>query len=280
MIFKKQVHFTSDIGRMGNQMFQYACAKEMEKSGVISSLSHLDKLEYFVLSPFARSTNKIKSFLFFRLWKKIFGVNIINTELNCLHKSYLDELSHISKPTTIWGMFQSADYFPNSAKLLQQHFRVKEKYRVGLKKFLQTNNLEAGQYTAIHIRQTDYKGFTVPGLKGDDFTLPLSYYTNSLLNIAANDMPLVFVSDNPENIEALFPEIKNKIISRNDAITDFLILQNAGMLVLSNSTFAWWAAYLNAYNPIIYCPQYFLGFKENKEVPINIYPQSWIQVSI
>lgn len=283
MNIKKQIHFSTNMGRMGNQMFQYACAKEMsEHYGFTTSLSHLDKLEFFKLAPFERLLNKFKSLFFFRIFKPIWGVQTINTELECLQRSFLVDLKSIESPTTVWGFFQSDEYFEHTKQQIRQYFEVKKKYKSALNVFFADNHLEAGKYIAVHLRRTDYKGFTVPGLQGDDFTLPLNYYKNALKQIDnTKALPLVFVSDDPNAIPDLFPHIKGAIISHNDAITDFLILQNAAQLVLSNSTFAWWAAFLNEFaKEDIYCPQYFLGFKESKEIPINIYPKNWHQVSV
>ncbi|MES2480156.1 MAG: alpha-1,2-fucosyltransferase [Bacteroidota bacterium] len=283
MSIKKQIHFSSDMGRMGNQMFQYACAKGLSHNyGFVTSLSHLDKMPFFKLGPFERLLNKIKGTLFFRVWKKIWGVKTINTELDCLKTNYLNILTDISSPTMVWGFFQSPLYFEGIKNKLKKDFEVKEEYKKDLMSFYKQNNLTGGAYIAVHLRRTDYKGFVVPGLQGDDFTLPISYYKNTINLIAnPNSLPIVFVSDDPEVVEELFPEIGTKIISRNDAITDFQILQNASVLVTSNSTFAWWAAYLNDYaDNNIYCPKYFLGFKENKEIPVHIYPENWKQVQV
>ena len=273
------------MGRMGNQMFQYACAKNMDFQFEYStSMSHLDKLEFFKLYPFERIINKLKSFLFFRLAKPIWGMDILNTELKCLEKSYLDSLKQIQKPTMVWGFFQSPLYFHFSEKSIKKAFAVKRQYTKGFNDFIQKNQLLKGNYLVVHLRRTDYKGFTVPALQGDDFTLPISYYKNAMQQIKEDviaKMPIVFVSDDPDSIESLFPEFESKIISRGDAITDFLILQHAGHMIISNSTFAWWAAYLNDNSTTnIFCPKYFLGFKENKEIPIDIYPKDWIQVSV
>lgn len=271
------------MGRMGNQMFQYAAAKCLSvQHGFISSLSHLDKLVYFELSTFERINNKLKSFLFFRVWKPIWGLKTLNTQLDCLKKSYFNELTQIDSPTTVWGFFQSPEYFDSLSDRIKKEFRVKKEFKKDLAVFFKENGIEAGKYVAIHLRRTDYKGFTVPGLQGDDFTLPLSYYTNALKMFPHSAaLPIVFVSDDPDSIEALFPEIEHKIISRNNAITDFLILQQAAQLIISNSTYAWWAAYTNPFiKSEVFCPKYFLGFKENLEIPIHIYPSDWNQINV
>ena len=282
MNIKKQIHFSTNMGRMGNQMFQYACAKELsEHYGFVTSLSHLDKLTFFKLGRGERFLNKLKSVLFYRVFLKIWGKRKIHTNANCLIRSYIDDFQNIKSPTTVWGFFQSENYFIHSVASVQKAFQVKEKYTKGFEHFLKQNNLEKGKFLAVHLRRTDYNGFTIPVLEGNDFTLPVSYYNRALAELSkSNQMPIVFVSDDPDSIDSIFPNICNKIISKNDAITDFLIIKNAGQLVISNSTFAWWAAYLNGCVQLILCPKYFLGFKEQKEVPINIYPKHWKEVDV
>lgn len=285
MSLKRNLHFNSHMGRMGNQMFQYACAKNLAiEHGFTTSMSHLDKLEYFKLTPMERIINKIKSTLFFRLAKPLFGMKVMNTDLKCMERLYLDDLHQIQEPTMIWGFFQSLKYFHNSQETIKKHFEIKPEYYSAFELFLKENNLQKGKYLVIHLRLTDYKGFTVPCLKGDDFTLPLSYYKNamqSLKSLVNVDLPFVFVSDDPDSIDGSFPDLDSKIISRGDVITDFLVLQNSAHMIISNSTFAWWSAYLNP-NPgaQIFCPKYFLGFKEDKETPIDIYPSEWNKVSV
>lgn len=283
MSIKKNIHINSHMGRMGNQMFQYACAKNLDfEHGFTTSMSHLDKLEYFKLAPNERLINKIKSTLFFRLSKPIFGMKILNTELKCMERSYYNDLIQIKTPTMVWGFFQSLEYFNFSKEKIKKFFEIKSQYTNAYEQFLRDNNLKRGTYIAIHVRLTDYKGFTVPSLKGDDFTLPVSYYKNAIAALQAQvkeDLPVVFVSDDPDSVEEIFSDIKNKIVARGDIITDFMTIQNAAHAIIANSTFSWWAAFLNPNSEAcIFCPQYFLGFKEDKEIPVNIYPKNWTQV--
>lgn len=278
MNINKQLHFSSHMGRMGNQMFQYACAKNLElQEGFTCSLDDLSKLDYFELAPMERLTNVIKSKFFFHIIKRIRKIEVNNLEFDDMWRDYKSWLSERNKPSMIWGFFQSERYFSDSADQIKSYFRVKKKYQVSFNQFLSTNHLIKGGYTAIHIRRTDYKGFFVKGLQGDDFTLPIEYY-NSVFPLLDLTMPLVLVSDDPVFCQESFGHLSNIIISNEDAITDFQIMSNAGQLAISNSTYAWWAAWLNPFATQIFCPKYFLGFKENKEVPIHIFPHHWQQI--
>lgn len=277
---RRQLHFNTHMGRMGNQMFQYACAKAMWiKYGFTTSISDLDKMPYFCLEPGERWKNRIKNFLFFRLWKPLYGMDILNTELNCMQRSYQEDLVTANRPTMVWGFFQSPEYFAGVEDAIREYFKVKPIFYTQYRKFLSNHQLEEGKYLAIHVRRTDYKGFTVPGLYGDDFTLPESYYHDAIEKANWRGS-VVFVSDDPDTVNELFPEMDNKIISREDAISDFLIIRHSGACILSNSTFAWWAGWLNNKAQQVYCPKYFLGFKEQKEIPVKIYPANWTQLEV
>ncbi len=260
---------------MGNQMFQYACAKNLElQHGFICSMDDLSKLEYFELAAGEHWRNKWKKKLFFHFGKRFFGMDVHNLEFDDMHKNYYSWLVNINKPSMIWGFFQSAEYFKQSTVQIKSYFKIKQAYQKDFNLFLTKHQLKKGNYNAVHLRRTDYKGFTVKGLEGDNFTLPASYYTKGIDKLA-KELPLVIVSDDPSYCQQIYGNLANVIISNEDAITDFQLLGNASGLVISNSTFAWWAAWLNPFAKSIICPKYFLGFKEQKEVPLNIYPQGW-----
>jgi hypothetical protein len=268
------------MGRMGNQMFQYACARNLELNhGYTCSLDDLSQLKYFELGTLAHWSNAWKSKLFFHVAKRLHGMSVARLDFEDMLQDYSNWLLSIEQPTMIWGFFQSEKYFKASAVAIRNTFRIKKQYQNAFKAFIDKHGLAAGSYHAIHLRRTDYKGFKVKGLQGDDFTLPTAYYAKAL-HLLGQDVPLVIVSDDPAYCQQQYGHMQNVIVSTEDAITDFQILRHASKLVISNSTFAWWAAWLNADAQTIYCPQYFLGFKEEKEVPINIYPEAWQKINV
>ncbi|MGC4057582.1 MAG: alpha-1,2-fucosyltransferase [Chitinophagaceae bacterium] len=282
MNLKKQLHFNSHMGRMGNQMFQYACAKNLElRGGFVCSLDDISKLEYFELAPGERWKNRLKEKLFFHVAKRIYGMEVNNLQFEDMHGDFRAWLFGLKKPSMIWGYFQSESYFSESAAQIRQYFRVKKQYQSGFTDFLQKHGLEPGSYAAVHIRRTDYKNFTVRGLEGDDFTLPDSFYDKGMELLQDQfGGKIVIASDDAGFCKERYGTNPSVIISDCDAITDFQLLSHAAALLISNSTYAWWAAWLNEKATHIYCPKYFLGFKEHKEVPVNIYPGHWTQTVV
>lgn len=265
------------MGQMGNQMFQYACALELShRSGYLCSLDDISKLKYFKLGPLTRACNWVKQKIFFHIGKRFHGITVANLNANDLFCVYKDWLKTIESPTMIWGFFQSQKYFEAVQGKIRQHFRVKKRYKRRFREFLKKYNINEGGYACMHFRRADYQTFTVTGLKSVNFVLPDSYYKNAMQKLRFS-LPLIVVSDDPSYCREFFKN-ENVVISDCDSITDFLIISNARQIVISNSTFSWWAAWLNPFKPVIYCPQYFLGFKEGKEVPVDIYPENWIQL--
>jgi hypothetical protein len=269
------------MGRMGNQMFQYACAKNLElQYGFTCSMDDLSKLEYFELAPGERWKNQLKIKFFFHLAKRLNGMEVHNLAFEDMLQDYTQWLQKLQKPSMVWGFFQSEQYFKENRGSIKKYFQVKKMYQDQFYQYLKHLDLQQGKYNAVHIRRTDYKGFQVKSLLGDDFTLPLSYYTSAMENLDTT-IPTLFISDDAAYCKATFSHIPNTFFSDADAIVDFQLLSNAKHAVISNSTFAWWAAWLNPIpNNTVYCPKYFLGFKENKEVPLGIYPSQWTQIEV
>lgn len=269
------------MGRMGNQMFQYACAKNLELiHGFTCSLDDMKNLKYFKISPQEHLKNWLKMKFFFQVARRLKGVDVYNLDFDDMENDYSKWLIQREKPSMIWGFFQSDRYFVDSAEEIKAHFRIKNKYQKSFFDFLNKNKLQQNGYNAIHIRRTDYKGFHVKSLSGDDFTLPMNYYEN-LMPLFNPQLPIVVVSDDLAFCKEYFGNNEKIIYSSESAIIDFQLLSNAHQLGISNSTFAWWAAYLNVYaGDQVYCPKYFLGFKENKEIPFKIYPKQWKQISV
>ena len=71
---------------------------------------------------------------------------------------------------------------------------------------------------------------------------------------------------------------KNAKYVHESEIVDFQLLMNADICVISNSTFAWWGAYLNRkVHKMVMAPKYFLGFHDGKEFPNGIYSKTGYQ---
>ncbi|RZJ77556.1 MAG: hypothetical protein EOO20_28740, partial [Chryseobacterium sp.] len=105
---------------------------------------------------------------------------------------------------------------------------------------------------------------------------------NSTVETSANvdQYKVFFVSDDIEYVKAFFKEKPNYIYSNNDEITDFQIIQHSDIAIISNSSFAWWAAYLSPKKNTVYGPKNWLGFRIGKEHPKRVMTDrfTWCEV--
>lgn len=283
-------------GRLGNQLFQYAFIHSTaRKLGTHFLLNHT--LEQAVIYKYFELSKGVPSLIskifntkgFKNLFSYHLRVNFSKIQSSLIPGKKLEYafdvtpteiLGHLKNDTLYCGYFQSEVYFKDYEAEIRSAFALKKSIT---KKYDETYKalFKDKKTIAIHIRKSDYQFQGHLNLGKDDISLPISYYHQLIPKLDDEKTLFIFTSDEPQLIEKEFGYVKNKHISFSDEITDFQHLLNADICVISNSTFSWWAAYLNQkINKIIYCPKYFLGFHLKKTMPPEIYPANWLQIEI
>jgi Glycosyl transferase family 11 len=288
-------------GRMGNQLFQYAfvysIAKELNTPFFVDGAT---SLHYFELYDELKKGNKKKAVKYL-LANFFIAPNFKQKEISIrnyrawlkevfLHKNKVvwdidfiktnDILQAVSDNVVYQGFFQSDTYFKKYTDNLHKLFTIKKKYSSDFhRKF---EKLYTKKTIALHIRRGDYTLFGAPELGGFDLTLPLSYYKNCLHLISnKEEYNIIFVSDDIEYVKQAFGNSENYFYESNSEIIDFQLLMTADIQIISNSSFSWWAAWLNKKkDKIIYAPEYYLGFKVATFFPKNIKVEEWNWVNV
>jgi len=267
-------------GRLGNQLFQYAFGQSLAKKldtkvFYIFQNTGLNKTiinQYFKLKDFNILKNKLYEFWYVIAYKKK-----VQDLSNILILSDIEPKVN----SIISGFFQSEYFFRNVIDEVKLKFEIKNKYKRKFEKKY-SNFFKNNKTIVIHIRLGDYKVQGNELLGGIDLSLPFEYYHN-ILNMIPNieNYSLLFLSDEIEKIKNEFNIYINANFEENDLIIDFQIIQNADISIISNSTFAWWAAYLsNNKSTIVYAPKYWLGFKVKKEYPTGIMLTNWNWIDV
>lgn len=263
-------------GRTGNQLFQYAfiySEAKRHRQHFFYSLRHFPeyKLYYFKLRYGGAELliNRLFEFISSILYKKGKLYSQIGNE------DIQEVIQQANSASLYKGYFQSERYFKDYQTDIIRLFQVKKKY---IKAFqIKYADLFNSQKVAIiHVRRTDYKDFGNEEL-GYDLTLPFQYYDNFFTTADLTGYKIIFISDDIDAVKLHFGESSNFLYESNSEIIDFQLLLNADLLCISNSSFAWWGAYLNPKkDKIIYAPNYWLGFKIKKNFPVGIHCNDWI----
>lgn len=260
--------------QMGNQMFQYAFAVSNAKSlktlffTYLCSPNNPFKLEYFKLDFFTR-------FVYSKKWitkqyKRICRIIIGNNRGVVGDNDGWLLLEDVKNNFYYSGYFQSEAYFKAHFNIVKKAFSIKNKYKK-LFKEKYGDLFKENKVVVVHVRRTDYNDVNIKGLGSQGVALPLNYYRQALLMINnIGRYKLLFISDDIESVKKDFSDIPGAFFESNVSIVDFQLIQNADVAIISNSTFAWWAAFLSTKENIVMAPKNWLGFKVNKTFPVGI----------
>jgi hypothetical protein len=277
-------------GRLGNQLFQYSMAYTIAKQ-LKTSFFFDQSLEKFYLHQYFEIPNyrfaTLDRYLFsIRGFKNLFSFYAKKISFFFVEKIFIKrtlneaniETLKLQNKTLYVGYFQSENYFISFKDELLKNLKIKKKYLDRYQDKFE-EKFKSKKIITIHIRRGDYQNLPQWGLGAADLRLPLKYYRQTIKNYEKDPSVLfVFIGDDQKYVEENFDYIKNKIVSKENEIIDFLHLVYADVCIISNSTFSWWGAYLNQKkNHMVICPKYFLGFHIKQDFPKNIYPKNWFQ---
>lgn len=169
------------------------------------------------------------------------------------------------------GLWQNINYFHQYRDELVKAFKLFKELSEEDQVIM--NELNNGNVIAVHIRGGDFLNPKF-NLCGRD------YYTNALKQWEKNT-PLCIFTDDVQYAKDLMKGYDIfAVIShpKTDSITDMYMLSLCKNIVVSNSTFAFWGAYLNeCKGKKIVCPKY-ATYNEGKYINYSA-PDDWIIVN-
>lgn len=293
------------FGGLGNQMFQYAFglnfSKKINAKHKIDYSYNLSRTDFksddivpiydvfdikveFVSSEDIKkfksidtkfSLNKYYYYIIHR-YPKLFKPKyaLINSDN---YNYYMNNLS-VTNDFYLTDYWQSEKYFLSIEKIIQDEFQFKkpiDSFNLKiLKEILDTNSI------SIHIRGRDY----VTTKRKKYFTCDLNYYRKSIQYIyeRVEDPEFFIFSDDPVWAQKFLKiDQQHKFINGNswnkNSYMDLLLMSTCKHNIIANSSFSWWAGWLNK-NPhkIVVAPRKWMNINPNNYD--DILPKKWIKI--
>ena len=253
-------------GGLGNQMFQYAFAAIFAKKN--STKIYIDKtffsrkkkigftprnFELHVFNNTYHEASKKQLSLFYKLSflsriKKRLNVNYPKT-FNETFFGFNKLALNIKPPVYLNGYFQSHLYFSGFEPMIKDLFLFSTDSLDVLNKDLLVK-IKNTNTISVHIRRGDY----VEDKVTQEFhgCCSLEYYFNAIKILTGlyKDYTLVFFSDDGDWVKEQFESLTHsKIFVDNNkgenSWKDMMLMSSCTHNIIANSSFSWWAAWLN-----------------------------------
>jgi hypothetical protein len=280
---KRRILLLNLVGGLGNQLFQYACCRNLaEKYNaflIIETGSYWDGFRKPSITNYNVKARFYEDKFFGRLkraglniYKSFKRAGLLQEIIEPPNFSYTPQLLVVHKNLiTIRGFWQSEEYFKNIRDALINELTPKVPINSKDIKWLQY-----AETVAVHVRRTDYLTDDRYGFIG------MEYYRRSFNSIAekiSNPYFIIF-SDDIDWCKKNFTDLHPSIIFHEEKnykedFHELLIMSYCKHQIIANSSFSWWAAWLNCNNnKIIIRPS--RPFRDSSVCNKNYYPGSWI----
>jgi hypothetical protein len=280
------------LGGLGNQLFQYALFYYLNSQGKKVCLDTDDFLNYKRHNGFElynafnlvtsicehNKSNRVKIYLTKLssvINSKFNGLLIskFNIQINLFKRVFEYKTTHKNSKlfdlsdVKLIGYWQKESYLKLIRKDLQDHltFNIKTDL-TELITMLKKDNV-----VVIHVRGGDYINL--------GWELDETYYNAAIERFSQKPNTKYFIiTDDKSRLEQLSLNFKYELIddfNGHQSYINMYLISIARNIVLSNSTFAWWGAYLNSdYNKVV-VPRIWLPISGYERI---YYPEEWIIV--
>jgi hypothetical protein len=284
-------------GGLGNQLFQFAFGVAIEENlgfPVKYDLQEYSRSSYrkFDLDKFVGDISiaskeeialkynvfqKIK-FLIFKTLGFPFGLKGLKyyLESNC---RFDEKVFSIDNDTYLSGYWQNEKYFNNHRLKILDRIKISDSHSAENMTYLK--QIRLSNSVSIHVRRGDY----ISNSKANSIyaTCDLEYYEKAIQQLSNQfeDLTFFVFSDDMEWVTTHFSKFERMIFVNKNlgdaAFEDLKLMSNCKHNIIANSTFSWWAAWLNKHpDKVVVAPMNWLN--NNADFNIEIVPNSWIKL--
>jgi hypothetical protein len=166
--------------------------------------------------------------------------SLIHPVFQCDCRLYDPNLASVPDNTKIDGNMESEKYLDGKKELVREWLRVKQDKRI--------ESLAKSDVCILNIRGGEYSSI------GDLF-LPKTYWQSAMNVMLSREpkMKFAIVTDDPRTTRRMFPELKSHHYTPE---VDWLLIRNTKNIIMSNSSFAWMATWINENLENVIAPKY------------------------
>lgn len=289
---------TNLIGGLGNQMFQYAAGRALsldlnedlrfsvDQFSEYQSHNGFELADVFALpSMKVASSSELEQVLGWRSSRK---VRRVMTRLPRLFKGkhWVDEANiqvfsnrhQAGRDFYLHGYWQAERFFIRHAAQIKHDFVFTHGISAADQKLLEQMRMKPS--VSVHVRRGDYNSRRNQSIYAQT---NVAYYRSAMAHIRerVTDAQFFVFSDDPVWVtEKLLPHLGPLTVVKHNvgknAANDLRLMMNADHNVIANSTFSWWAAWLND-NPkrIVLAPK---NWYVDDHRGVDIVPDDWIRL--
>lgn len=276
-------------GGLGNQMFQYAAARRLAAQQNIELKLDLSFLEADTVQHTKRdfelyklninagiATRKEIQAIKKQRWKNLFRPVLIKDKGVA---DFSKKIARCSNHVYLDGYWQSERYFGFISSIIRDEFTFKQP--IDSDYFLKVKHqIENSDSISLHFRRGDY----VENPKTNKYhgVSSMSYYQKAVERITkkTNDPTLFIFSDDIQWVMAHFEsEFPMVFIEQSDEglHSDFRLMSICKHNIIANSTYSWWAAWLNENeNKTVIAPEKWYEHQRSQVHVSDLLPKEWI----
>lgn len=251
-------------GRLGNQMFQYAATMAAAQS---AAAVFAIPIEYQELSKYFNLSCKFFSIEYNR--NALSGLNIYQES----SFNYNQNFSFIGDNTDLLGYFQTEKYFKNIEDKIRKEFSFKKEILEECSKNIANIKSKYNKkICSLHIRRGDYVNLQ------NYHALCTQEYYKSAIDLNAGCVFYIF-SDDIEWCKTNFVGENFVFSEKNSQQDDLCLMSLCDNNIIANSSFSWWAAWLNNNkNKQVIAPNNWFGPAYKHYNTTDLYCEDWIRI--
>ncbi len=268
----RYIEGTSNLWNGGENALQYFNITDIckEKPDNIIQFRLLDVLWRFMYKFHFEFYQK-KTYYLYKFFSKIFNPCGLYLWDSCYRKFTIAKTQNI----VIKGYYESSQYFKEIDDMIRREFTVKDEYPTLNPEMLQA--IQTTNSVCVTIKRRDINNDAIK----DVYEYNIDYFIRAIRYMSDLEKNLVFFvfSDDiqwcRDRLPVLMPDIQFQYESGTDPIYEKMrLMSSCKHFIIHNSTFSWWAQHLSSNeNKIVIAPAKWMN---RDDQPIDIYEQGWI----